>query len=112
MAGHVDICKYIMDNIEDKNPETVSLNGLNDGITPLEDAVFHGKYEVCKSILDNIEDKNPYNSSHREFNFGNTLFHDAANLGHFEICRLFFGQYCGHKSFKFCGVNSTTYICR
>ena len=71
-----------------KNPETISLNGLNDGITPFEDAVISGKLEVCKLIIGHLENKNPYSSWNQVQNQENTLLHIATDLGHLEICKL------------------------
>ena len=45
--GHFDICKLIIDNVNDKNPSQ------NDGETPLHNAANGGHFEICKLIIDN-----------------------------------------------------------
>ena len=53
--GHLQVCKLIIENIEDKNPK----NNLGD--TPLHLAAKSGHFEVCKLIIENTEDINSKN---------------------------------------------------
>ena len=46
---HIDLCKYILENIADKNP--ISHNGD----TPLHYAAMGGNLNVCKLIMANID---------------------------------------------------------
>ena len=46
--GHLDVCVYIMEKIEDKNPR-----GLF-GRTPLHEAACFGHLDICKNIMVNI----------------------------------------------------------
>ena len=52
-AGHLDICKLITENLEDKNPPD------DDGWTVLHDAADRGDEEVYRLIMNLVEDKNP-----------------------------------------------------
>ena len=51
--GHLDLCKLIIENVEDKNPRDKF------GWTPLHQAAVLGHLSVCKLILENVKDKNP-----------------------------------------------------
>ena len=57
MWGHLDVCKYIMENIKDKSPRN------NLGETPLHLAAINGFLDVCQYIIENIEDISPRNNS-------------------------------------------------
>ena len=46
MNGNLDLCKIIMDNIENFNPRNF------EGNTPLLMAATNGHFEVCKNIMD------------------------------------------------------------
>ena len=48
--GHKNICKLIMNNIEDKNPKDISWT------TPLHEAARIGHVQVCKIIIDELSD--------------------------------------------------------
>ena len=65
--GHLDVCKYIMENIEEKNPRC-SVSGL----TPLHYAAYNGHLDVCMYIMENTNDKSP------RCNLGETPLHSAA----------------------------------
>ena len=71
--GHYDVCKYIIENTDEKSPK----NEI--GATPLSPAVVNGHLEICKLILENTEEKNPARDC------GCTPLNDAVNAGHFEI---------------------------
>ena len=75
--GHLEICKFLMMNIADKNPS----NNTN-GATALHVAAWSGQLEVYKLVMQSVVDKNPMNR------FGQTPLHLAANAGQLEICRL------------------------
>ena len=51
--GHFDLCKTILDHIEDKNPKD------SNGRTPLDCATTKGFGEICELIIESVEDKNP-----------------------------------------------------
>merc|ERR1711974_344774 len=51
---HVEICRLIMENVQDKNPAA-----NNSGRTPLHSAASSGHLEICRFIIDNAQDKNP-----------------------------------------------------
>ena len=66
MRGHFNVVKYIVDNVEDKNPSD------SIGDTPLHRAAMGGHLAIVKYIMDNIEDKSPKDQE------GNTPLHYAA----------------------------------
>ena len=72
--GHFEICQYIINNIEDKNP--------GNGWTPLHEAAKKGHFAIVKLIIDNLTEKNP-----RDRN-GHTPLHMSAMNGHLDICQL------------------------
>ena len=78
--GHVEICRMIMDHLEDKNPK-------NDwGRTPLHLATLanHPRgTEVYRLIMNEVDDKNPKDNWQ-----GATPLHSAASFGQFEISKL------------------------
>ena len=47
--GYFEICKIIIENVEDKNPSR------NDGTTPLYMAAQFGHFKICKLIMDNVQ---------------------------------------------------------
>ena len=108
--GNLDICKFIIEREDDKNPENnmgntplhcAAMHGHHDiccliinsvtninttnnhGFTPFGFAAKYGHLDICKLILRNIGEKNPRN----DFN-GETFLHDAAWYGRFDICKL------------------------
>ena len=74
-CGNLELCRYIIDRIEDKNPKDFIRE------TPLHWAAEKGHYEVCKLILEKISDKNP-----KDF-YGNTPLEIAAENGHLKLCQ-------------------------
>ena len=74
-CGNLELCRYIIDAIEDKNPKDFS------GETPLHWAAEKGHYEVCKLILEKIGDKNPKDV------YGNTPLQIAAERGNLKLCQ-------------------------
>ena len=74
--GLSEICEFLIDNSEDKNPFD------DNGKTPLHYAASRGFTNVCKLIIENVENKNPAGPN------GCTPLHLAAKEGHLEIVRL------------------------
>jgi len=54
-AGHLEICQYLIDNLDDKNPKR------KNGNTVLHFVARAGYIEIVKCITKNILDKNPRN---------------------------------------------------
>ena len=52
-TGNFDICKYIIDSVEDKNPKDFL------DWTPLHWAAQEGNKNICILILENVDEKNP-----------------------------------------------------
>lgn len=75
-SGHLDICKYIIDNVEEnkKNP------AKKIGFTPLHYAAILNDLEIYKLIVENTEDKHPQDQ------MGVTPLHIAVENDHLEIC--------------------------
>ena len=74
--GHVDVCKYYIDNLDgDKNPPN------HKGKTPLHDAAFQGNLEVFKYIADQVDNKNPAMAG------GTTPLHNAVGHGRIQIVK-------------------------
>ena len=73
--GHLEVCKLIIQNLQDKNPTTV------EG-TPLHLAAQEGHLEVCKLFMDNIKDSSP------DVVLKGTPLHLAAGNGHLNIYKL------------------------
>ena len=46
--GHFDICKLIIDNVDNKNLAS------NNGSTSLQEATQNGQLEICKLIIDSL----------------------------------------------------------
>ena len=76
IKGHIDIYKFIMEKVADKNP-------FYRGWTPLHFAAIDGHLEVCKLILENVKDKNPVSNN------GRTPMDLAKSRNHLEIVKLF-----------------------
>ena len=79
-AGHLDVCRLIMDNEQEKNPAD------NRGWTPLHEAAKRGQHKVCHLIMANVQDKNPAND------FGATplsLAKSFKSINHSETVKLF-----------------------
>ena len=77
--GHYDICRFITEKINVKNPRS-----SRNGSTPLHTAAANGHTNVCRLIIDLVVDKNPRND------YGITPLHWAAEYGHFEAYKLIF----------------------
>ena len=61
--GCLQMCQYIMDKIENKNPPSLSKISYQERKkTPLHLAAKKGHLEICKLIIENenVEDKNPH----------------------------------------------------
>ena len=111
--GQLDLCKYIIDRNEDKNPKSnsgcspmhwaagignltlmqyVPISVLNEnpgdksGVTPLHWAAKNGQFEVVEYLLQILDDKYPTD------NLGNTPLHWAAYRGHLKICKLIMNE--------------------
>ena len=84
LHGHLEICKFIFEYIDEKNPETNRASRIYDKKrTPLHLAAERGHMEVCKFIMGNIIDKNPKSTDD-----GWTPLHCAASRGQLKVCRL------------------------
>lgn len=78
--GHVEICRFLLENVKEKNPKA------DWGETPYRFAAKNYHFDVCCLLmkhLDYDERKNPDIHFHHE-----TLFHAAAKKGHLELCQL------------------------
>ena len=77
---HFDVVKFLVDNLEDKNPKT---DGYNErfGATPLHMAATSGRIDIVKYIMSNVLDKNPKDHS------GLTPLHYAASGGKLDIVK-------------------------
>ena len=78
--GKFDICQFIVDNVQDKNPADEI------GLTPLHLAAKKGHLSICQLILENVEKKDPrtkYNDG-----YGRTPYDFAKSNDHSEICQL------------------------
>ena len=75
---HLDICKLIIENLIDKNPQY-----SEKGETALHEFARIGHLEICELIIKNIrKDFHPADDK------GRTPFHLAASRGHLSICKL------------------------
>ena len=72
--GHLDLCKFLMENLEDKSPKN------EHGMTPLHFAAERGFLDICKYILENSDEKSPLDDN------GETPFHFAVENRHFDVC--------------------------
>ena len=76
--GQFEICEFIVDNVDDKNPTV----GNGNGWTPLHHAAYHGHLAIYKLISQHVPDKIP-----KRIEYGMTPLHQAATDGQFEIVR-------------------------
>ena len=74
--GHLEFCKYIIEETKDSNPTR------EDGIAAIHMATLTGCWEICQLMIKNLEDKNPAD------NKGMTPFHNASEKGHLDVCKL------------------------
>ena len=82
--GNFDICKFIIDQVEDKNPANKT------GHTPFHIAADYkidsskvvGHFEICKLIFEATGFQNPTSK------YGGTPFHSAASNGNLKICEM------------------------
>ena len=82
--GNFDICKFIIDQADDKNPVNKS------GHTPFHIAVNYdgnssqivGHFEICQLIFEATGFQNPSNE------YGETPLHSAASNGNLKICEM------------------------
>ena len=65
--GHFEICKLIVENVEDKNP------AYNSGYTPVDIAAKNGHFDICILILKRMEDKRIKKINLKLANFCNIL---------------------------------------
>ena len=83
--GHLDVCKLILENTDNKIP-TDDVGGSLVGNTPFHLAAQNGHIAICQLLIENrvinFEDTNPRGCN------GLTVFHIAAANGHLEICKL------------------------
>ena len=86
--GHSEICKFIIERVEDKNPADIV------GDTPLHFAAASGHLGLCKFILKNINSLDEKNPRGRK---GLTPLHLAAENGYLDICKLMF-EYVDKKN--------------
>ena len=77
VGGHIQICKFTMTKIVEKNPRRES-----DGITPLHIAAGRGQIELYKVLMKDNRIVNPRNNS------GSTPLHYTAQKGHLEVYEL------------------------
>ena len=80
LKGHSEVCRLIIENVEDKNPAD------NFGDTPLHLAAKKGSLDICKMILPKVKDKNPVSRVNRKTPL------DLARLGGFEDVILLFEE--------------------
>jgi ankyrin repeat protein len=73
--GHFEVCKYLVEDLENKNPFHV-----NNGSTPLHLAALRGNIEIFQWIAHRVEDKSPAYDL-----FGHTPLDYAG--GNYEICK-------------------------
>ena len=76
-AGHLEVVKYIVENHDDKNPNTYE----SSKITPLHCAAREDKLDVVKYIMSNVSDMNPKDE------FGQTPLHYAASRGNLDVVK-------------------------
>ena len=51
--GHTEICKLIIESLENKNPSKTN------GRTPLHEAAKYGHADICRILMKNVANKNP-----------------------------------------------------
>ena len=93
--GHLEVFKFIVNTLVDKNPKSSAMEGK----TPLHIACEYGKVEICKYIMKKMEEKvSPTNESgifirnkkldiSPKMDNGRTPLHLAAINDHSNVCR-------------------------
>ena len=79
-VGDFEISRFIIDNIDNKNPRATS------GVTPLHMAAKCGNLEVCKLIMATIDELIPGDNN------GTTPLHEAAAQDYSEVCQFIIGK--------------------
>ena len=74
--GYLAICKFFIENLQDKNPVNYA------GYTPFHWAARKGHLNICKLIIQNVQNKNPGTNDR------NTPLHLAAAHGQMDVCKL------------------------
>ena len=93
-CGHLDICKFILENIqENKNPED------NFGFTPLHYAAILDNLEIFKFIVQNVENANPVKGS------AISPFHCAQILGKRKVFKFVEEKYNGEPKINYNSVS-------
>ena len=75
--GNHEVCKFIMEQIECKNP-TMEWSGS----TPFHEAAENGHISLCELFINNTKDLKPLDHE------GKTPFDLAKENGHKKICKL------------------------
>ena len=76
LHGHLEICKLLLDRVEDKNPLDFEM------CTPLHYAALRGHLDVVKLLIEKNVDVDI------KTNDGSTALHFAAKNGHYKVCQL------------------------
>ena len=78
--GHFTVCKFILQNIEEKNPRN------SRWLTPLHEAAYEGHFNVSQLIIGELEPVNQHPKTQIQ---EETPLHFAAKRGHMEVCAVF-----------------------
>ena len=76
-VNYFEVCKLILDNVQDKNPKD------DYGVTPLHFAAQNDYSKVCLLILKNVQEKNP------KCQKGKTPLHFALEMDSWKYVGLF-----------------------
>ena len=77
--GHLEVCKLIIDKVNDKNPEN------EDGQTPLHEAAKGGHLEVCRLLMKSVTNIDPVNGH------GEMPLHESVRSGNIQVYKLLRG---------------------
>jgi hypothetical protein len=72
---HLEMCRLIVEKVEDKNPQDVN------GVTPYHIAAGVDDVELCRTLMEHLMDKNPKDR------YGQTPLDKAACCGSLKVCR-------------------------